>query len=79
MDAFGGLVTLEFQNADRALKFVNSLNLIGAACCFGGVQSLATHPITMTHSTIPDDILASNGLSPAIVRLSIGLEDAGDY
>ena len=44
----------------------------------GGVESLVSHPATMTHAAIPEAERAALGVGPGLVRLSVGIEDAGD-
>jgi len=45
---------------------------------WGGVESLACHPCTMTHATIPEEKRQALGITPQLVRLSVGLEDPAD-
>jgi cystathionine beta-lyase/cystathionine gamma-synthase len=54
------------------------LKTILPAESLGGVESLITHPSTMTHSDIPLEVQAEVGLTPFLVRLSVGIEDRGE-
>ena len=44
----------------------------------GGVESLITHPVTMTHGSIPKDVRDARGVTDSLLRLSVGIEDARD-
>ena len=59
-------------------KLMESLNLWTLAENLGSVESLATHPVTMTHAAIPAEERARVGITDGLVRLSVGLEDARD-
>jgi len=76
---FGGVVSLEVEGGVQAAKdFVSNLKLFTLAESLGGVKSLACHPATMTHASVPASERAAIGLSDGLVRLSVGLEDADD-
>lgn len=79
MSGYGGMITLELagdiNDATRALK---KLKLFALAESLGGVESLASHPATMTHATIPKVDRETVGITDSIVRLSIGIEDRED-
>jgi methionine-gamma-lyase len=62
----------------EAFRFLNSLKLIKLAVSLGGTESLAEHPGAMTHSDIPADDQLKIGITPAMVRISVGLEDPDD-
>ena len=63
---------------DAAYCFLNSLQLFKLAVSLGGTESLASHPATMTHAGIPADVREAVGIGPGLIRISIGLEHAGD-
>lgn len=80
MRDFGGMVSFKFKsgNAEEAKKFLESVRVFTLAESLGGVESLANHPATMTHASIPADVRAANGISDDLVRLSVGIEDIDD-
>ncbi len=79
MTGFGGMVTLQLPGGrGQANAFVKSLRLFSYAESLGGVESLACHPATMTHASIPEGERLKRGISEGTIRLSIGLEDVDD-
>src|SRR5690554_3300145 len=80
MRDFGGMVSFNFKsgNEDEARKFLENLNVFTLAESLGGVESLANHPATMTHASIPADVRIANGVTDDLVRLSVGIEDIDD-
>lgn len=75
----GAMVAFDIVGGEKeAFKFLNSLDLITLAVSLGGTESLAEHPCTMTHSGVAPDYLKSIGVTPSLVRLSIGVENADD-
>jgi methionine-gamma-lyase len=62
----------------EAFRFLNALKLIKLAVSLGGTESLAEHPGSMTHSDIPADDQCKIGITPSMVRISVGLEDPDD-
>ena len=80
MRDFGGMLSFVPKGGTYgdALKFVENLQLFTLAESLGGVESLAGHPASMTHASIPREEREKIGLSDALVRLSMGIEDVGD-
>ena len=79
MRDFGGIVTIELHGgAARAMRFLSSTRLFTLAESLGGVESLMCHPATMTHASIPPEERARIGITDALVRLSVGVEDGDD-
>lgn len=80
MKAFGGMIsfTIKGDNVEDAYKAISSLKIFTLAESLGGVESLAGHPATMTHASIPREERIKSGLSDSLIRLSVGLEDAED-
>lgn len=75
----GGIVTIELAGGRAAATaFVRALSVTTLAESLGGVESLATHPETMTHGDVPAAQRAALGINGGLVRLSIGLEDCKD-
>jgi methionine-gamma-lyase len=61
-----------------AFRFLDALTVIKLAVSLGGTESLASHPAAMTHSGVPIEVRARLGISEAMIRLSVGIEDAAD-
>ena len=80
MNDFGGMLSFIPKGADfkAAIKIVEALQLFTLAESLGGVESLAGHPASMTHASIPKAIREESGVVDALIRLSIGIEDAQD-
>ena len=80
MRGFGGMMsfTLKDDSVDAAKKVLSSTKLFSLAESLGGVESLIGHPATMTHASIPREERLKNGLVDSLIRLSVGIEDAGD-
>ena len=76
--AGGGMVSFELAHGLDPRPFFRALRLVALAESLGGVESLACHPATMTHASIPADIRAKVGITDRLVRLSVGIEDAED-
>jgi cystathionine gamma-lyase len=79
MRDFGGIVTMELHGGvERAMRFLSSTRLFTLAESLGGVESLMCHPATMTHASVPPEERARIGITDALIRLSVGVEDAED-
>lgn len=79
MRAFGGMVSVRLHGGELAAKrFCSRLRLIACAESLGGVESLCSHPATMTHASIPPDVRESHGITGDLIRLSVGIEDIQD-
>ena len=79
MSGFGGMLTSEIAGAGAAASAVaDRLELFALAPSPGGVESLVTQPGTTTHHGLTPEERARRGISDAMLRLSIGLEDAED-
>ncbi len=75
----GTIVTFEVAGGkDATFRFLNRLQIIKISNNLGDAKSIATHPSTTTHSRLSDDQKARLGITPGLVRLSVGLEDPGD-
>jgi methionine-gamma-lyase len=75
----GAMLSFEVQGGEtEAFRFLNHLKLVKLAVSLGGTESLAEHPGTMTHADIPAADQAVMGIVPALVRLSVGVEDPDD-
>ena len=79
MNYFGGMISLELEGGESAArKFAKNLKLFATAESLGGIESLINHPWTMTHASVPEDQRIQAGLSPGLVRLSVGIESKQD-
>ena len=80
MRGFGGMMSFELkdQSATELKRVVSSTKLFSLAESLGGIESMINHPATMTHASIPREERIKNGLSDALIRLSVGIEDADD-
>ncbi|UCC84707.1 MAG: cystathionine gamma-synthase family protein [Gemmatimonadota bacterium] len=75
----GAMVAFEVHGGEaEAFRFLNALKLVHLAVSLGGTESLAEHPATMTHSDIPAADQPRMGITPALVRISIGVEHYED-
>jgi methionine-gamma-lyase len=75
----GSLIAFEMVGGEaEAFRFLNNLKLIKLAVSLGGTESLAEHPGTMTHADVPADVQVKMGITPAMVRLSVGVEHPED-
>ena len=78
MTGFGGMISLDLGETARARRFVEATRIFALAESLGGVESLIGHPATMTHASVPPAMREAMGLTDSLVRLSCGIEDAGD-
>ncbi|MDP1652408.1 MAG: aminotransferase class I/II-fold pyridoxal phosphate-dependent enzyme [Rhodocyclaceae bacterium] len=79
MSGFGGMLTIEVKDSgEDATRVADRLKLFALAPSLGGVESLVTQPCTTTHHGLTPEERARRGISDAMLRLSIGLEDAAD-
>ncbi|MGA0541601.1 O-succinylhomoserine sulfhydrylase [Neotabrizicola sp. VNH66] len=79
MGSGGTLVTFEIEGGkEAAFRFQNALEIAKISNNLGDAKSIATHPATTTHQRLPDDQKARLGITPGLIRFSVGLEDAED-
>lgn len=79
MQGFGGMISFRIEGGFEAAKqFFSRLRLFTLAESLGGVESLANHPQTMTHASVPESQREKLGIGADLIRLSIGIEDASD-
>ena len=78
MSGFGAIVSVDLGSRDRAARFLEGLRVFTLAESLGGVESLASYPAEMTHASVPADERERIGITPGLVRLSVGIEDAED-
>ncbi len=76
---FGGMISFELKGGEEQVRrFVEGLSFFSLAESLGGVESLVCHPATMTHAPLTPEALDKAGISPTLVRLSVGLEGTED-
>jgi cystathionine beta-lyase/cystathionine gamma-synthase len=80
MRDFGGMISFELKNdsAAETKRVLSATRLFSLAESLGGVESLISHPASMTHASIPREERIKNGLSDSLIRISAGIEDADD-
>lgn len=75
----GSMISFEVRGGEaEAFRLLNHLQLVKLAVSLGGTESLAEHPASMTHSDVPPKEQARMGITPAMVRLSVGVEHPDD-
>jgi cystathionine gamma-lyase len=78
MHGFGGMLAFELGSLERARTLLNRVRLHALAESLGGVESLISHPASMTHASVPADARARLGITDGLVRISAGIEDIED-
>ena len=78
MKGFGGMVSVLTGRKERAAKILSRVRVFSLAESLGGVESLISHPASMTHASVPPERRAALGLTDDLLRLSCGVEDVGD-
>lgn len=79
MKDFGGVISFELRaDAEEARRFTTRTRLFTLAESLGSVKSLLCHPTTMTHASVSAEVRQAAGISDGLIRLSVGIEDAGD-
>lgn len=75
---FGGMVAFETGSLDNAKKVLESVKLCTLGESLGGVESLISHPASMTHASVPAEKREKLGITDGLVRISVGIEDIED-
>ena len=78
MRGFGGMISFDLGSLDKAKRFLKSVRLCALAESLGGVESLISHPATMTHASVPPEERQRIGVTDGLVRISVGIEDLED-
>ena len=79
MNMFGGMLSIITDgNIDNVREILNKFEVFTLAESLGGVESLVSHPATMTHASIPKEKREELGIKDGLIRLSIGLETIDD-
>ncbi|MEN6535180.1 MAG: PLP-dependent aspartate aminotransferase family protein [Bryobacteraceae bacterium] len=76
---FGGTFSFRVRGSEAAaMRMLGKVKIFTLAESLGGVESLIEHPVTMTHASIPPDVREQMGITPDLIRVSVGLEDVQD-
>jgi len=75
---FGSMITFEVDGYDAVKRVLDRVEVLSLAESLGGVETLISHPATMTHASVPEGERRRIGLSDCLIRLSVGLEDLED-
>src|SRR5499427_8539396 len=78
MRGFGGMLAFELGSLEAARRLLNAVRLHALAESLGGVETLISHPATMTHASVPAETRARIGITDGLVRISAGIEDIDD-
>jgi O-succinylhomoserine sulfhydrylase len=75
----GGLLTFELKGGiESGVKFLNALRMLTLSANLGDTRSIATHPASTTHSKLSAEERLATGITPGLVRISVGLEHIDD-
>jgi len=74
----GAMIAIELGSKEAAEKLLNNVKLCTLAESLGGVETLISHPASMTHASMPADVRQRIGITEGLVRLSVGIEDVED-
>ena len=75
---FGAMISFELGSYEAAKRFLDRLEVMSLAESLGGVETLISHPATMTHASLPPERRARLGITDGLVRVSVGIEDCAD-
>jgi cystathionine gamma-lyase/cystathionine beta-lyase/cystathionine gamma-lyase/homocysteine desulfhydrase len=75
---FGGIITFDVGSFERASAVLKAFKLCTLAESLGGVETLVSHPATMTHASVPAERRAALGITDGMIRISVGVEDVED-
>ena len=78
MHGFGGMLSFDLGSLESARRVLNGVRLMALAESLGGVETLISHPATMTHASVPADRRAALGITDGLVRISAGIENIED-
>jgi len=78
MSGFGGMISFELGSYDKAKAFLDRVRLCSLGESLGGVETLISHPVSMTHGSVPQETRERLGITAGLVRISVGIEDVED-
>ncbi len=75
---FGAMISFDLGSLEAARRLLDNVRLCSLAESLGGVETLISHPATMTHASVPDEMRQKAGITDGLVRISVGIEDVED-
>jgi cystathionine beta-lyase/cystathionine gamma-synthase len=78
MNGFGAMISFDLGSYENAKKFLDRVHLCSLGESLGGVETLISHPETMTHASVPIADRQRHGITSGLVRISVGIEDVDD-
>jgi cystathionine beta-lyase/cystathionine gamma-synthase len=78
MSGFGGMIAFDLGSLERAKRFLEAVKLCSFGESLGGVETLISHPASMTHASVPPEERARMGITDGLARISVGIEDVED-
>jgi cystathionine beta-lyase/cystathionine gamma-synthase len=78
MRGFGGMISFDVGSLSNAKKLLKNVSICSLAESLGGVETLISHPATMTHASVPKKDRLKNGVTDGLIRISVGIEDGDD-
>jgi cystathionine gamma-lyase/cystathionine beta-lyase/cystathionine gamma-lyase/homocysteine desulfhydrase len=78
MTGFGGMISFETGSLENASRVLENVRLCTLGESLGGVETLISHPATMTHASVPEIERNRLGITDGLVRISVGIEDVED-
>jgi cystathionine gamma-lyase/cystathionine beta-lyase/cystathionine gamma-lyase/homocysteine desulfhydrase len=78
MSGSGAMISFDVGSLENAKRFLGRVKLCSLAESLGGVETLISHPATMTHASVPPEHRAKLGITDGLVRISVGIEDVDD-
>jgi cystathionine beta-lyase/cystathionine gamma-synthase len=77
-DGAGAVLSFKTINRNTALKFMKKISLAAVAVSLGGVETIVSYPVTMSHAAMPESERLRLGITDSLIRVSVGLEDVED-
>jgi cystathionine beta-lyase/cystathionine gamma-synthase len=78
MKGFGGMIAFDVGSLNKANRLLRKLKVCSLAESLGGVETLISHPATMTHASVPKNEREAGGVTDGLIRISVGIEDVHD-
>jgi len=78
MSGFGGMISFDLGSEEAARRMLDQVRICALGESLGGVESLISHPASMTHASVEVEERAKRGITPGLVRVSVGIEDLED-
>jgi cystathionine beta-lyase/cystathionine gamma-synthase len=78
MRGFGAMISFDLGSYEAAKSVLDRVKLCSLGESLGGVETLISHPASMTHGSIPEEERNKLGITPGLVRISVGIEDVED-